>query len=171
MGVRRVRRSARQQERAKARPLYARSHRGTPATAGADAAIAHAESRHRVIDLGPPCRCLGQRAVECAVLSSLSSLATAQAFLPVPRSIASHPFFGSLRLAKAHPFPSPVILDEINPSGFECAADSRLNGQGNRYLPVYNLGSSDGCHAQLLKRGPSRELSIGSALELHAPEH
>ena len=63
------------------------------------------------------------------------------------RSIASHPFFGSLRLAKAHPFPSPVILDEINPSGFECSADSRLNGQGNRYLPVYNLGSSDGCHA------------------------
>jgi hypothetical protein len=30
-----VRRSARQQERAEARPLYARSHRGTPATAGA----------------------------------------------------------------------------------------------------------------------------------------
>jgi hypothetical protein len=68
-------------------------------------------------------------------------------FLAGLRSIASYPFFGSLRLAKAHPFPSPVILDEINPSGFECAADSRLNGQGNRYLPVYNLGSSDGCHA------------------------
>jgi hypothetical protein len=41
-------RSARQQERAEARPLYARSHRATPATAGADAAIAHANSRHRV---------------------------------------------------------------------------------------------------------------------------
>ena len=46
-----VRRSARQQERAEARPLYARSHRGTPATAGADAAIAHADLRHRVIAL------------------------------------------------------------------------------------------------------------------------
>ena len=39
-----IRRSARQQERAEARPLYARGHRGTPATAGADAAIAHADS-------------------------------------------------------------------------------------------------------------------------------
>ena len=55
-----IRGSPRQQERAEARPLYARSHRGTPATAGADAAIAHADSRHRVIDLEPPCRCLGQ---------------------------------------------------------------------------------------------------------------
>ena len=98
-------------------------------------------------DLEQPCRVLGERTVECAALSSLSSFADSQAFLPVLRSIASHPFFGSLRLAKAHPFPSPVILDEINPSGFECSADSRLNGQGNRYLPVYNLGSSDGCHA------------------------
>ena len=140
-----VRRSARQQERAKARPLYAQIHRGTPATAGADAAIAHANSRHRVIDLGPPCRCPWGGG-GCAVLSSLSSLADCASFLAGLRSIASHPFFGSLRLAKAHPFPAPVILDEINPSGFECAADSRLNGQGNRYLPVYNLGSSDGCH-------------------------
>ena len=44
--------------RAEARPVYARSHRA--ATAGAVAATAHADSRHRVIDLGPPCRCLGQ---------------------------------------------------------------------------------------------------------------
>ena len=63
-----IRGSPRQQERAEARPLYARSHRGTPATAAADAAIAHADSRHRVIDLEPPCRVLGERAVECAVL-------------------------------------------------------------------------------------------------------
>ena len=71
---------------------------------------------------------LGERAIECAALSSISSFADSQAFLPILRSIASHPFFGSLRLTKAHPFPSPVILDEINPSGFQCAADSRLNG-------------------------------------------
>ena len=66
-----IRGSARQQERAEARPLYARSHRGTPATAGADAAIAHADSRHRVIDLEPPCRCLGREGdrVRCAVVS------------------------------------------------------------------------------------------------------
>jgi hypothetical protein len=82
--------------------------------------------------------------VRCAVVFIVARGLTS--FLAL-RSIASHPFFGSLRLAKAHPFPSPVILDEINPSGFECSADSRLNGQGNRYFPVYNLGSSDGCHA------------------------
>ena len=66
-----IRGSARQQERAEARPLYARSHRGTPATAGADAAIAHADSRHRRIDLEPPCRCLGREGdrVRCAVVS------------------------------------------------------------------------------------------------------
>jgi hypothetical protein len=40
-----IRGSPRQQERAEARPLYARSHRGTPAIAGADAAIAHAGPR------------------------------------------------------------------------------------------------------------------------------
>ena len=61
----------RQQERAEARPLYARSHRGTPATAGAEAAIAHADLRHRAIDLEPPCRCLGREGdrVRCAVVS------------------------------------------------------------------------------------------------------
>jgi hypothetical protein len=66
-----IRRSPRQQERAEARPPYARSHRRTPATAGADAAIAHADSRHRVIDLEPPCRCLGREGgrVRCAVVS------------------------------------------------------------------------------------------------------
>jgi hypothetical protein len=37
-----IRGSPRQQVRAEARPLYARSHRGTPAIAGADAAIAQA---------------------------------------------------------------------------------------------------------------------------------
>ena len=46
-----------------------RGHRGTPAAAGADAA-SHADSRHRVIDLEPPCRCLGQEGrVRCAVMS------------------------------------------------------------------------------------------------------
>jgi hypothetical protein len=44
-----IRGSARQPECAEARPLYARSHRGTSATAGADAAIADADSRHRLI--------------------------------------------------------------------------------------------------------------------------
>jgi hypothetical protein len=37
---------------------------------GADAAFAHADSRHRVIDLEPPCRCLGREGrVRCAVVS------------------------------------------------------------------------------------------------------
>ena len=47
-----------------------RGHRGTPATAGADAASRMLNSRHRVIDLEPPCRCLGQEgssALRCRV--------------------------------------------------------------------------------------------------------
>jgi len=40
--------SQRSKERAKD-GLYTRGHRGTPATAGVDAAIAHADSRHRAI--------------------------------------------------------------------------------------------------------------------------
>src|SRR5262249_24868133 len=44
-----VGRSTRQQKRAEVRVLYARSHRGTPATAHVAAAITHADSKDRVI--------------------------------------------------------------------------------------------------------------------------
>ena len=55
---------------------YIGRKRSMTLTAGADAAIAHADSRHRVIDLEPPCRV--ERAVERAALSCPSSLAGSQ---------------------------------------------------------------------------------------------
>jgi hypothetical protein len=60
-----------------------------------------------------------------------------------------YPFFGPLRLPKADAFPSPVILNEINPCRFESTADSRLVRECDRDLPINDLGSTDGRHADL----------------------
>ena len=69
------------------------------------------------------------------------------------REVAVHldlfPLFGLLRPPKAYAFASPVILNEINSCRFERSADSRLVSEGNRDLPINNLGSADGCHAHL----------------------
>jgi hypothetical protein len=59
------------------------------------------------------------------------------------------PCFGSLRLSKADSFTSPVIVDEINSGDFESSSDSRFIREGNWDLPVNNLSSTDGCHADL----------------------
>jgi hypothetical protein len=63
--------------------------------------------------------------------------------------VASYPFSGLLRLPKSDTFPSPVILNEINPGGLEGSADSRFIREGNWDLPINNLRSTDGCHADL----------------------
>lgn len=52
-------------ERGRAGPVVSGGDRkkafaGTPATSAADAGIAHADLRHRVIDLETPCQCLGR---------------------------------------------------------------------------------------------------------------
>ena len=39
--------------------------------------------------------------------------------------VASYPFSGLLRLPKSDTFPSPVILNEINPGGLEPDAAAR----------------------------------------------
>jgi hypothetical protein len=60
-----------------------------------------------------------------------------------------YPFFDPLRLPKADAFPSPIILDEINSCRFDSSADSRLVRKCDRDLPINNLGSTDGRHADL----------------------
>jgi hypothetical protein len=57
------------------------------------------------------------------------------------------PFFGLSRLPKADAFASPVILNEVNPGGFERPAEGCFICEGNRDFPVSNLGSTDCCDA------------------------
>jgi len=52
-----------------------------------------------------------------------------------------------LRLPKSDTFPSPVILNEINPGGLERSADGRFIREGNWDLTIDNLSSTDCCHA------------------------
>src|SRR3954464_2574967 len=102
MGVRRGQALRAAQERAEARPLYARSHRGTPATSGADAAIAHTDSRHRTA-----LPCLGREGgrVRCAVVFIVVRGLTS--FLAVPAQHSVKSVFWIFGACESAPLPLP----------------------------------------------------------------
>lgn len=67
----------------------------------------------------------------------------------IPAPYGSVPLFKRLGLSKADALPSPIVVDENNPSVFERSADGCLICQCSRDLPVNDFSPTDGCHSYL----------------------